>query len=135
MDVKITQDIRKFKTKDLGNFSIKEICYIVVAAAVGIGAYKFLHFSLDSCVICAVPVLIFGFLKPFGLSFRQFIATVCKEEFFSPRVYHNETDFVYDADEFEEIYEEKILIPSGWDDKEASSEYKHSKEDLKEIIR
>lgn len=62
------------------------------------------------------------------------MVTVLKEEFLSPRSYKNETDFVYDADELEELTGDPVIIPSNWGEKEAPYNYKHSKEDLKQII-
>ena len=135
MDIQISQDIRKFKTKDLGNFNFKEIGFIAMAAAVGVAAYKFLNLSIDESAFCAVPVLIFGFLKPFGLSFWQFFRTFITEEFLAPRSYYNETDFVYDPDELEELIGDKIDFPEGYNEKDVSPEYKQPKENLKELIR
>lgn len=135
MDIQITQDIRKYKTKDLGNFNFKEVGVMILAAAAGFAAYKFGHLALEESVMCAIPILVVGFLKPFGLSFFQFARTVLREELFSPRTYINETDFVYDPDGFDELYGEHINISSEWSEPDVSPEYKQPKENLKVLIR
>jgi hypothetical protein len=134
MEVQITQDIRKYKPKDLGPFSLREVGFLIVAGAIGLASYKFLKTGIQTSVIIAAPVLAFGFLKPFGLTLFQFLKTIIKEEFFSPREYYNETDFEYDPNEFDELYGEKIQIPDGWNEKDVNAEFKRSKEDLKELI-
>lgn len=35
MEILIGQDIRKYKTKDIGNFSFKEAAFLAAGAAVG----------------------------------------------------------------------------------------------------
>ena len=134
MDIQITQDIRKYKPKDLGPFSLKEIGFIIIAAGVGYAAHKFLHTEATTSIAFAFPILVVGFLKPFGLSFIQFARTIIKEEFFSPREYYNETDFEYDPNKFEEVIGEEVSIPSNYNEKDVGLEFKRSKEDLKNMI-
>lgn len=112
MEIPISQDIRKYKTKDIGNFSFKEAGFI----ACGIGT-AFITFKLTGKIeIALIPmmlILIAGFFKPFGLTFFQFLRTVVKEQL-TPRTYIWESDFEYNVDEFEEIYGEKIKVSSEW---------------------
>lgn len=114
MEVNITQDIRKFKTKDIGNFSFKETGFIIVAVGIGYLTYKITG-NFDTAIIPAMIPLAFGFFKPMGMSLLTFIRTVGKE-LVSPQVYINETDFVYEPDEFDELYGEEIAIPTCWND-------------------
>ena len=147
MEVQITQDIRKYKTKDLGNFSFKEVGIIALAVATGLACYKLKGGVLSLSAITSndsdltvaiVPmfiILAIGFLKPFGMSFVEFCRTVLVEEFFHPRLYYNETDFQYDPEKYSEIYGEDIEEPSDWNVNEKPVNFKHSKEDMKEIIK
>lgn len=141
MEIQIAQDIRKFKTKDIGNFNIKEVG--IIALAIGVGAIMMkvtgrtlkengLEFGWH--LVPSVAILVFGFLKPLGYSFPQFLKVVVIGELFSPRLYVNETDFEYDPDELDEIIGEKAYIPSCWNDNDVAPAVKRSKEDLKEII-
>lgn len=102
MEISISQDIRKYKTKDVGNFSFKEAGYLVLGAGVAIIAYKLLD-SLEAAILPMGVVLGVGFIKPYGMSFIQFIRTVGAEKL-SPSTYIHETDFVYDMDEVEQEY-------------------------------
>lgn len=119
MEIIVNQDIRKFKTKDIGNFSFKEAGFIVLAAGMGYGAYylqtKVLMVEkvsyLPMVLLAAIPLL-FGFFKPQGMTFWQFLNTVMRENFVEPKVYYWESDFVYNADEFGDLYgEEYALTP------------------------
>lgn len=114
MEIRISQDLRKFKTKDIGNFSLKEAGYITLAIGSGFAVYKLTDKSFELALIPVTIILIIGFFKPFGLSFFEFARTVLQENLFSPRQYIWETDFEYDPNEFENLYGEKIAIPSSW---------------------
>lgn len=105
MEIPITKDIRKFKTKDIGNFSLKQAGVIALGLGVGFITYK-LSSSIETAVIPLGIILILGFFKPYGMSCLQFIKTVGMEKL-SPLVYINETDFVYDLDRFGELYGEE----------------------------
>jgi hypothetical protein len=64
----------------------------------------------EKCIPWMIPPLLFGFFKPFGLSFFQFIKTVVNEKMLTPKCYHWESDFVYEMDKFGEIYGEEYTI-------------------------
>lgn len=112
MEIQITQDIRKFKTKDIGNFSFKEAGFLALGAGAAFLTYKLTN-SFDLCIVPIFIVVVVAFFKPFGLTFIQFTRTVLKESL-SPQTYINETDFTYEPDEFDELYEEDIAIPENW---------------------
>lgn len=109
MEIQITQDIRKYKTKDIGNFSFKEAGFIAVGIGAGFLTYK-LTGNMESAVLPMMLVFVVGFFKPFGMSFPQFLKTVVKESFLTPRIYINESDFEYDPDDtdFTELQKENI---------------------------
>lgn len=113
MEIYISRDIRKFKTKDIGNFSFKEAGFI--ALGVGAGA---LTYKLTNMIEYAIPplfVIIFiGFFKPYGMTCIQFFRTVVKEALLMPHIFINETDFEYDSTQFDELYGEKIKVSSQW---------------------
>ena len=104
MEIPISQDIRKFKTKDIGSFSFKEAGFLVLGAGLAFLTYQVFHCAIEVAIIPMGIVLVFGFFKPYGLTFTQFLRTVGKEKL-SPTTYIYETDFEYNADEFEEYFE------------------------------
>jgi len=109
MEIQISQDIRKYKSKDIGNFSLKEAGFIAAGCGAGFLAY-YLTKSYEAAIPPLGIILAFGFLKPYGMTLPQFLNTAAKEMFLSPRIYINESDFEYDPDdiEFEEIQRESI---------------------------
>lgn len=133
MEVKISQDIRKYKTKDIGNFSFAEAGFLAGAAAVGFAVYK-LTGSFEIAIFPAGIILIFGFFKPYGMSAMQFIKTVLKENM-TTQCYINETDFEYNVEEFPELYGDDIAIPADWNAIQASTPAKINKQDAARIIR
>lgn len=135
MDIQISQDIRKYKTKDVGNFSFKEAGFIALSLGAAYLTYKLTNGDMEKALLPMLLILVFGFVKPFGLTFYQFLRTVIKEDMFTPRTYYNETDFEYDPSEYEDLFGETIAIPSSWNEPAVTSGYKHSKEDLQQIIR
>jgi hypothetical protein len=112
LEIQIGQDIRKFKTKDIGNFSFKEAGYLAAAAAVAFATYK-VTASMETAILPAGIVAIFGFFKPYGMTFFQFLKTVGAEKL-STQCYINETDFEYNPDEFKELYGDDVVIPADW---------------------
>ncbi len=116
MEITINQDIRKFKTKDIGNFSFKEAGYIVGAGVIGYGIYALQKavgvesISFEACIIPACIPLVFGFFKPFGMSFYEFLTTVVTEKFLTPKQYVWESDHIYKYDEFAELYGEEYAL-------------------------
>lgn len=60
MEILIGQDIRKYKTKDIGNFSFKEAAFLAAGAAVGFLTYK-LTGSIEIAIPPAGLILFFGF--------------------------------------------------------------------------
>lgn len=112
MEIPIVQDIRKYKTKDIGNFSFKEAGFIALGIGSAFVTYKFID-SLETALVPLALILIAGFFRPFGLTFFQFLRTVVKEQF-TPRTYIWETDFEYNADEFDKLYGEHIKVSTEW---------------------
>lgn len=132
LEILISQDIRKFKTKDIGNFSFKEAAFLAGGLAVGFLTYK-LTGSLEVAIFPAGIILIFGFLKPYGMSAFQFIKTVGKENM-STQCYVNETDFEYDSDEIAEQYDD-VVIPASWNVIQTSTPAKINKEERERLIQ
>lgn len=133
MEIKISQDIRKYKTKDIGNFSFKEAGFIATGVATGFLVYK-LTGSFELAVPPVGVIMIFGFFKPYGMTAWQFIKTVLKESLL-PQCYINETDFEYNADEWKELYGDDVVIPAGWNVIQTSTPAKINKSDKEKLIR
>lgn len=136
MEIPISQDIRKYKTKDIGNFSFKEAGYIVLGIGVAIITYKLLN-SIEAALIPLMIVIAFGFLKPYGMTCIQFLRTVGKEKI-TPPTYIFETDFVYDLNEIKEEYgdEYNVVIPDTLiQSKSANNTQQRSKFEQDLIIR
>jgi hypothetical protein len=112
MEINISQDIRKYKTKDVGNFSFKEAGFLVLGFGLAFITYKLTNNSLEVALIPFAIVAVFAFFKPNGMSCWQFLKTVGKEKLI-PSTLINETDFIYDLEELKEQLgaEYHVVIP------------------------
>ena len=79
MEINISQDIRKFKTKDIGNFSFKEAGYIAIGAGLAFGLYSINGNNVPTAMIPFIISAMVGFLKPFGMSFLSFLKLMIKD--------------------------------------------------------
>ena len=109
MEIPIAQDIRKYKTKGIGNFSFAEAGFLALGFGAGFLTYKLTN-DYETAILPAGLIIAFGFFKPFGMSIPQFLNTVIKESMLTPRVYINESDFEYDTEDadFEKFQRENI---------------------------
>lgn len=88
----IPQDILKYKTKFIGNFTVREVACLSVGTAVGLTCYFTLFGGLSSTTkmyasaICMVPFFLFGFLKPLGQPLEKFLAQVIFDNFVCPPI-------------------------------------------------
>lgn len=134
MEIKINKDIRKFKTKDIGMFTFKEAAYIGAALGLGFLTYKATGENTTWAIPVGGIILVFGFLKPYGMSFIDFLRTVVVD-MLSPRCYINETDFEYDFDEFPELYGDDVMVPTNSSIQDESGKNKFSKAEMQKLIR
>lgn len=133
MEINISQDIRKYKTKDVGNFSFKEAGFLAIGFGLAFVTYKLTN-SLEIAIIPFGLVAVFAFLKPYGMTCWQFLQTVGREQLIPP-VLINETDFVYDMDELKEMYSDYNVVDTEELIQSNSADNKPSKFDEDLIIR
>ena len=87
MDIPINKDIRKYKIKDIGNFSIKEALWLFFSGLCAYGVFFLLKSTKSTfteadwawVIIASIPGILFGFCNVFGLPLRIFLKTVIKE--------------------------------------------------------
>lgn len=98
----IPQDIRKYKTKFAGNFSLREFVCLVIAGILSLIAYNIQKIwttepILEACAICIIPLL-FGFIPKSitqGLTLEQYLKCTFVNNYMSSkhRVYKRENIF------------------------------------------
>ena len=125
MEIAISRDIRKYKTKDVGNFSFKEAGVIVLACASAFMVFKMSGKSIDEIetviplmLIPMALILVIGLFKPYGIPFPKYALIIIKDKL-EPKIYPWETDFVYEPENYGDIY---------------GNEYKLSKEQIQTIM-
>lgn len=120
MEIIINRDIRNVKTKDIWIFSWKQAAFLAIALVLGAGIYllemKVFHFESVNYYLMIIPMavpLVFGFLRPFGMSFWQFCKTYINETLIKPAVYttlyESEEDIQLDYEELIKTYGEEYF--------------------------
>ena len=91
LEAQIPKDIRKYETKLVGSFTLRQlICFIVgclaaflvykLASALNLGEVKmFLTF------LAAAPAIAFGWIKPYGMKLEDFARTALISNFLAPK--------------------------------------------------
>lgn len=109
MEIIINRDLRKFETKDIGNFTFKQIGFMVAGIAIALLSFALQRkytgdWDINLCVIPAIPVLVLGFLKIKGMTVPEYIRTVMPEKMLMPKSLKWESDFEYTEDTAKEIF-------------------------------
>lgn len=108
MKIDINKDIRDYKVKDIGPFTIKEFISVLIAVILGYSVFALMkkmgwEISVTSgndlmflpMILAAAIPLIFGFYKPHGISMWTYIKTLFNENIVSPKVRTYGCDFDY----------------------------------------
>ena len=110
MEIAISRDIRKYKTKDVGNFSFKEAGVIVLACASAFMVFKMSGKGIDEIesviplmLIPMALILVTGLFKPYGIQFPRYALIIIKDKL-EPKIYPWKTDFTYEPENYGEIY-------------------------------
>jgi len=91
----IPKDIRKYESKFVGPFTLRQTICVVIAAVCSLLTYNTVGklFIQDVraflCFVSAVPGVAFGWIKPYGMSLENFLQVVIITMFLAPtkRVY------------------------------------------------
>ncbi len=111
MEIIINKDLRQVETKDVGNFTFRQLGFAVAGAVVallsGFIQKKFSgDFDPTLCVIPGLPFFVIGFLKIRGMPIIEYCKTVFPEKFLMPKSLKWESDFSYTEDTAKEIFGE-----------------------------
>lgn len=91
IQIEIPRDIRRYEAKLIGPLTTRQSIFTIIGSAIAILCYTLLgEMPMDvKCIICvtfAMPILLFGFVKPFGMKLEQFLLTAFASNVLSPRV-------------------------------------------------
>lgn len=98
IETKVPKDIRKFKGKAVGPFTLRQVICGLAAMAVDFTVYRVVlnpyDVSQDTCmfVMIAIAVLILSFsFEPYGMKMEIYVRKVLYKNFFYPNVRKTET--------------------------------------------
>ena len=112
IELEIPRDIRKYEAKLFGPFTTRQLICFIIAAVVAFGVYFLIgalmpqDVAFFAILIIDLPVLLCGWVKPYGMAFEKFAQTAFTTTFVSPaaRKYVTENAF---SDKIEEDKKEK----------------------------
>lgn len=111
MQVSINTDLRKFKAKEIGNFTFKEAGFLAVGIVVAVALYFIQDDpNIGLCVVPAGLIVAMGFLKPFGLPFKEFMSSIFLEMFLYPKVLKWDSDYIHEEDEGKVLFGEDYRL-------------------------
>lgn len=102
IEVKVPKEIRKYKEKILGGFSLRQLFFLIITGSIVIPIYLYLKNYLGDDItgyvimIIAVPLLLAGFYEKDGLTFEKYIGYFIRFNFFEgqKRKYIVENNFI-----------------------------------------
>lgn len=135
MKIIINKDIRDYKVKDVGPFTLGQTFSLLIAIILAYGVVyltkRYWGWSIMEndaellivLIVSAIP-LSFGFIKVCGLSLKDYLITLLFENIISPKLRIYVSDFDYS--QMEEVPDETDNV---------KTQKKYTKEELNEIKR
>lgn len=123
----ILQDIRKYKTKIVGSFTLRQLICLIISAAICIPTYfamskyfKKEFIILVIIVLCAFPMLC-GFKEMYDVPFEKFTKIMLETRILAPTIRKYEAKNPYEEFFLQEAEEED----KGKHKKNVQKKYKH----------
>lgn len=91
IEIKIPKDVRKYKEKVVGGFTLRELITLIVTALIDISIYIFLkdkigkQFASYLVMFISIPFLLLGFKEKDGLKFEKYVIYFLKFHFLTPQ--------------------------------------------------
>lgn len=100
IQIEIPKDIRKYEAKLVGPLSTRQTVCVILASAIAVPIYFALDFLPSDfkyffVAIFAVPILLCGWVKPYGMHLEEFIQVAFVSNILSPkcRIYKTENPY------------------------------------------
>ena len=91
IEAQIPKDIRKYESKLVGPFTLRQlICFLIGCACAFVG-YKVIgplvgqDSSITIAFFLAIPGVAFGWIKPYGMALEKFLQTALISNFIAPK--------------------------------------------------
>lgn len=104
IEIEINKDISKHEAKLIGSFTTRQTICMVIAVLVFIGIRKIVPTMFPDdirnflCLIVITPILAVGWIKPYGLHFEKFVATVFVTNVLAPKIRKYKTKNMFDIE-------------------------------------
>lgn len=113
IEIEIPKDISKYEAKLVASFTTRQVACLVIAGAITVPTFLALGkvAPRDVCSIVvlleAIPFVLLGWIKPYGMNFEQFIRTAFISNVLAPKKRKYVTMNIYDYIEDAEFNDEK----------------------------
>lgn len=101
IEVRIPKDIRKYKTKIVGPFTMRNIVGLAIALGCGAIIYNVLKgipsdVKLFATMVAAIPGILIGWASFFGMPFEQYAKIAFRNTFLIPKKLLYKTNNAYE---------------------------------------
>ena len=91
IEAQIPKDIRKYESKLVGPFTLRQLICFLIGCGCAFFGYKIIGpiFGSDNSVtvafFLAIPAIAFGWVKPYGMTLEKFLQTALISNFIAPK--------------------------------------------------
>lgn len=101
-DIEIPRDIRRYESKFIGPFTTRQAIFFAIAAGLVLLIFNSFKDYLNNdllfgiCFFAATPAILFGFLKPYGMTLEKFLRTAFICNILAPKNRLYRSEIMYD---------------------------------------
>lgn len=91
LETQIPKDIRKYESKLVGPFTLRQLICFIIACLVAYIVFKIAkplagsNTAVSICFISVIPVIAFGWIKPYGMQLEKFLQTAFISNVLAPK--------------------------------------------------
>lgn len=130
IDMKIPKEINKYEVKTVGIFTTRQTIALAIALPLAVLAWKLTNITL-LCMLIGVPAFLYGWYKPYGMYFEDFLRTAFISTVLSPKYRKYKTENFYEPIQKQILQEEVEITDNGSKKKTKKVKYKKSKMAIK----
>lgn len=106
VEVQIPKDIRRYKTKVVGPFTMRTLICFIIACICAYGGWliaknllgvESISDAVPVCMTLMAPAIIFGWISPYGMTMEVFLASTVISMFLAPKHRKYKIDNTYEG--------------------------------------
>ena len=128
IEMKIPKELNRYEVKTVGMFTTRQAIALAVSIPLCILSWKLTHQTII-CMLIAIPSFLYGWYKPYGMHFEDFLKTAFISNVLAPKHRKYKTENFYESIREEVLKEE--MLENNQNKKNKKQKYKKSKSAIK----